>query len=227
MYPSGLKARVSEERKREWIKQQKNAENILQQQVMTGSGDVLDDIKLRLAQLKSIGDGICSAADNDDLVGPLYPCVVFHDGEHWLACVDSAFDETANSCVSDMSSLEPMHEYRVLGEYRSLSALDCLNYGINVYDDGNVLSIVADCGAHGSHVAGIAAAYHPSQPELNGIAPGAQVVSLKIGDTRLGSMETGVGLCRALLQAKRSGCHIVNMSFGGNIIAFVSMFVLL
>ena len=40
-------------------------------------------------------------------------------------------------------------------------------------------------------------------------------ISKKIGDTRLGSMETGVGLCRAVLQAKRSGCHIINMSFGG------------
>ena len=41
-----------------------------------------------------------------------------------------------------------------------------------------------------------------------------QIVSLKIGDTRLGSMETGVGLMRGLIEAVKRGCHIINMSYG-------------
>jgi len=39
-------------------------------------------------------------------------------------------------------------------------------------------------------------------------------VSCKIGDARLGSMETGTAVVRALIAAKQTGCDLINMSFG-------------
>lgn len=41
------------------------------------------------------------------------------------------------------------------------SKLDACSFIVNVYDEGNILSIVTDCSPHGTHVAGIATAFHP------------------------------------------------------------------
>ncbi|KAG0495292.1 hypothetical protein HPP92_006286 [Vanilla planifolia] len=68
----------------------------------------------------------------------------------------------------------------------------------------NIVSIVTDCSPHGTHVAGIAAAFHPEEPLLNGVAPGAQLISCKIGDTRIDSRQLGL-----------HKCDLINMSYGG------------
>lgn len=41
------------------------------------------------------------------------------------------------------------------------SKLDACTFVVNVYDEGSILSIVTDCSPHGTHVAGIATAFHP------------------------------------------------------------------
>jgi tripeptidyl-peptidase II len=159
------------------------------------------DMEARVAQL-------AEAAKAYDDAGCLYDCVVWHDGERWWAALDVQED-------GDLRAFEPMTDYRVRRDWRTFnSRLDNLNFAVNIYEEGAVLSIVVDAGSHGTHVAGITAAYHKEQPALNGLAPGVQLVSLKIGDSRLGSMETGVSVVRALCEVVRLKCNMINMSYG-------------
>lgn len=72
--------------------------------------------------------------------------------------------------------------------------------------------------SHGTHVASIASGNQASK-DLNGVAPNAKIVSLTIGDGRLGSMETGTGLVRAIMKVMelcRDGrkIDVINMSYG-------------
>lgn len=51
--------------------------------------------------------------------------------------------------------------YRIERKFGMFSKLDACTFVANVYDDGNILSIVTDSSPHGTHVAGIATAFHP------------------------------------------------------------------
>lgn len=140
--------------------------------------------------------------------GPIVDCVVWNDGTDWWAVIDTDED-------GDLQEETALRSFRVAREYATYSKDSMVNYCMNVYDEGDTLSIVVDVGDHGTHVAGIVAAHFPDQPELNGIAPGAQIVSVKIGDTRLGSSAFGTGPERGAVAVLRHGCDLINMSYGG------------
>ena len=77
-----------------------------------------------------------------------------------------------------LANFVPLTNYKSERQHGTFSAQDGCNFVCNIYEEGDVLSIVVDSGSHGTHVAGITAAHQPDNPSLNGIAPGSPLVLL-------------------------------------------------
>lgn len=101
-------------------------------------------------------------------------------------------------------------------------ARDLLGIGLDLRgDNAPTLSLHHDDGGHGSHVAGIAAGYQVhGQEGLNGVAPGAWVISCKLGDNTLSGGATVTESMKKCyeyigeLQDRYDVPVVVNMSFG-------------
>ena len=118
-----------------------------------------------------------------------------------------------------------------LSERIFINAGEKPNNGID--DDGNGLvddyqgydffadrPIPPEADAHGTHVAGIIAAQHPSVPsplfqgEAYGIAPDSQILPIRfIGEDGSGSLFDAI---RSIDYAARMGAHIINASWGAS-----------
>lgn len=219
VWPKDLVSRISKERKDKFIAEHHEYE--AQAQVALSKLEILSDPSEEQLEAKKDSEAQISALKSlqDDYhdQGPLYDCVVFRPK------VETELDKTSPTSLpwavvdttesGDVSSLTPLHAYSHNHQYGVFSDASLMSYSINFYDE-DILSLNVVSGTHGTHVAGIIAANHPQNPTLNGIAPGAQLVSMKIGDTRLGSMETNQSFMRAMNEAIRLGVDIINISYG-------------
>ncbi|XP_047168815.1 tripeptidyl-peptidase 2-like isoform X2 [Vigna umbellata] len=217
LFTENLTSRLKKERKKIW--DEKNQEEIAKAIKQLTDFDQ-ENVKVEEANLKRVREDIQNKLDllrkqseSYDDKGPAIDAVVWYDGEVWRVAIDTQSLEEDPDC-GKLANFVPLTNYRTEKKYGIFSKLDACTFVVNVYNDGNVLSIVTDSSPHATHVAGIAAAFHPEEPLLNGVAPGAQLISCKIGDSRLGSMETGTGLTRALIAAVEHKCDLINMSYG-------------
>ena len=210
LYPGELVTRIKRLRKKVFDKHQAALETALRRELAafdTAHAKPNAEQKREREELQARLDVLIAAGKAYDDPGPIFDCIVFHDGKVWRAVVDTDAD-------GDLAEEKAMTNYRDELQWSTFGGGAELNFGVNIFEKGNRLSIVADGHPHGTHVAGIVAGHFPGQPELNGVAPGAQIVSIKIGDTRLGGMETAAGLERGIIRTIQDKCDVVNMSFG-------------
>lgn len=129
-------------------------------------------IKLHFTSKACVTQGRVAAVLVCIYAGPLLQCVVWHDGTHWRAALDTQDMYEPDSGKGKLADFQPLTNYKTEQAYGTFSKEDGCNFVCNIYEGGDVLSIVVDSGSHGTHVAGITAAHQPDNPNLNGIAPG-------------------------------------------------------
>lgn len=206
LFPPGLVSRLKREAREDFEKLNRAAVRDAQAKLaaLRASGEADDKL---IADAEAQVEVLGAMMAEFDAPGPIYDCIAFHDGSTWRAVVDTDED-------GDFADEQLLTNFRYERGFASFGEESQLNFALNIYDDGDTLSIVVDANPHGTHVAGIVAAHFPDQPELDGVAPGAQIVSVKIGDTRLDGMETTSAIVRGLATVLQNDCDLINMSYG-------------
>lgn len=158
------------------------------------------------------GDG-----DNRDR----YAVVVVRAADRWVAFVDANGD-------GSLADERPIGDF--LGHYETFTFASRriprgsgpITAAVNLEERGGApsLSIYLDTSGHGSHVAGIAAGRGIyGVPGFDGVAPGAQIIGLKIANNARGGVTTNGSMLRAMEYAvrfarERSLPLVINLSFG-------------
>jgi len=142
--------------------------------------------------------------------------VVVRASDGWVAFIDTNRD---GSFEDEM----PLHDYRQGREMIALGTKPLTivaNFSQVVSDSTPVLDLFFDTSGHGTHVAGIAAGYNLFDVAgFSGVAPGAQIIGLKIANNARGGVTVHASMMRAIDYAARYAAQrnlplVLNMSFG-------------
>ncbi|HEU5040886.1 MAG TPA: S8 family serine peptidase, partial [Gemmatimonadales bacterium] len=164
--------------------------------------------------------GVAPAADlnGNGVVGDTLPLVVARATDGWVVFPDRDGD-------GSLAGERPVADYLRARDWFGWSRpgrTPPAGIAVNLDELGGEprLTLVYDLDSHGTHVAGIAAGHGIyATTGLDGTAPGAQLLGLKIANAGQGSVSTGGAIARALdyaigFAAARRQPLVVNLSFG-------------
>lgn len=175
-----------------------------------------------LEEKKFVNSDVSDLNDNSATDDRFAICVTALAGDgddQAVAFVDTDLDR-------DFSDEKPLRNYRLnfdtfmLARPMPEKQIDPLTFAVNIFLRESKIVFHFDDGAHGTHVAGIAAGHRINGQEgLNGVAPGAKVISLKIGQNAIGGISTTEAKKKAMEYAGRfareHGVPVVcNLSYG-------------
>ena len=148
--------------------------------------------------------------------------VVVRRASGWVALIDTNGDGT-------LADETPLADYLVKGQTftfasrRGPRGAGPITGAVNLSADAAGrprLSLVLDTAGHGTHVSGIAAGHDIYGVQgFDGVAPGAQIIALKIANDARGGLSTTGSMIRAMDYAARFAAErglplVLNMSFG-------------
>ena len=168
---------------------------------------------------KNSGSGVTDVNGNGKTDDNFYVVTFLteQNGEQfWVAYFDTDAD-------NDLSDEKPLRNYKE--KYDSFfipnkEGLPDFTMGLNIFPDEHRISFFFDDGSHGTHCAGIATGNQIGGNEFYGVAPGAYLMGLKLGNNNFaGGATVTESMKKAYLYAdkisrERKEPCIINMSFG-------------
>ncbi|MBI2614131.1 MAG: S8 family serine peptidase [Gemmatimonadetes bacterium] len=161
-----------------------------------------------------LGSGPAADLNGDGDREDEFPIVVARASDGWFMVTDTDGD-------GSLDDERPVHDY-ALGAETFAYGSQPMTLAANLAEASGrpVLDLFFDNSSHGTHVAGIAAGYQLFGVEgFDGVAPGAQVLGLKIADNRWGKISVTGSMVRAMeyaagVAARRSMPLVINLSYG-------------
>lgn len=167
-------------------------------------------------QLMNSGSGSADLNGNGNTDDVFHLIAYKTNEEFWVVY----FDTNADGDLSDEKPLRNYKEKQDAFLIPNKKGLSPFTFGLNIFPEDKIVTLHFDDGSHGSHCAGIAAGYDIGGIGMNGVAPGAKVISLKLGNNNYtGGATVTESMKKSYLYADKLSKElgvpcIVSMSYG-------------
>ncbi|MFC1639878.1 S8 family serine peptidase [Gemmatimonadota bacterium] len=150
-----------------------------------------------------------------------FPVVVMFYNNEWVAVTDTDGDRSLANETTVRDYAVARETFSYVG-WSNATTPGPLTIAVNLTNDGSdpILDFYFDDSGHGTHVAGIAAGHDMFGVEgFDGVAPGAQLLGLKIADNSRGGISASGSVVKAMDYAaafaeERDLALVINMSHG-------------